>query len=184
MALPNDHDFMEIQDALWTHLNNQDSYVALRADSLGEEALKEYRFSDGIMLAANVDEGIIAASALPCLSAIWTGWWMENMRGDARSGNRMLRRRCVKLEMSFITRASDGDGTLSAQWANDRMVQLESFLDVQEKHQALAALLGGGDFDWTPIKAPLAGKNGEMAGAPVLWVAKWEITLMGRFRHR
>ncbi len=175
-------EYVTLQSSMWTHLGNQTAYAALKAVS-GDEALKEFKFYDGNILPSHIEDGRISASALPCLGVIAaTGWGRESIHGGRR-GEGDSWRKWIRLELVFVTRASEGDSTLGMGWIGDAFDILHAAFDPRAKRNDLYALMGGGDFEWTPVRRPLAGKNGPEAGAPRIWAAPWEITLRGPYRH-
>lgn len=163
-----------LQVALWTHLNNQAAYTAL--------ALHEYRFYNGVLLPYDWQTGRIADSALPAHSARVTDAGRESIEGDRRYQG-TSRRWFATVEATLIYRASTGDDSLAADDVETAMAVIHDALDPRSKRQALDALLGGGQFAWTPKGGPVAGRNGPTAGLPRLWAWTWEITLKGAYEH-
>lgn len=160
--------------ALWTHLSNQSAYTAL--------ALHHFKFYDGAVIPYDVKTGRINADILPAHSSRITDGGRESLEGDRRHPG-VSRRWFVTMENTLIYRASEGDSTLGLDLVDTAMSVVADALDVRTKRDALIALMGGGEFAWSPTGGPQVGRSGPESGLPRLWAWPWTITLSGVFTH-
>jgi hypothetical protein len=164
----------DLQVALWTHLGNQSAYSTL--------ALHEYRFYNGVLLPYDWQSGRIGGEALPAHSARIVDAGRESIEGD-RKNQGTSRRWFVEVEATVIYSASLDSDTEAADRVDAFMSIIHDALDPRAKRQALEALLGGGQFAWSPKGGPVAGRNGQTAGVPRLWAWTWGIALYGSYQH-
>ncbi len=164
----------DLQVALWTHLANQSAYTAL--------ALHEFRFYNGTILPHDVKTGRILDEYLPAHSTRITDAFQESIEGDRRHHG-TSRRWGVTLENTIIYRASEGDSTLAADLVDTAMNVISGALNPRTKRDALIALMGGGEFAWSPIGGPQVGRSSPESGLPRLWAWPWGITLSGVYTH-
>lgn len=170
-----------LQVALWEHLNAQPEYLELRTipcvPSDPASTLKEFRFYDGTVFPFDWETGQVSGDYMPAHFARIIGGGREKVE-DITGFYRFW----VSVRLTFLYRASEGDGTLAVDLVDNSIEAVRLALDERGRRDQLLAALGGGEVEWSPKGGPGIGRDPK-GGVPQFWGWVWEIDLRGPGFH-